>query len=95
MPEECRQNDQIIINELASLKEVFTLKLENFTDINAEQHGALETKLSRIEEQTVRTNGRVTKLEEWKNKLLGGFIISQLIILPVTISLITWAITKK
>jgi hypothetical protein len=33
---------------------------------------AMKTVIERIEEQTTKTNGRVSKLEAWKTRILGG-----------------------
>jgi len=36
------------------------------------QHTEVIEYLKRIEAQTMRTNGRVTSLEGWRNRILGG-----------------------
>jgi hypothetical protein len=42
--------------------------------------------MGRIEVQTSKTNGRVTKLEEWKNRIIGGLIITNIIVVPISIA---------
>ena len=37
----------------------------------------------KIIEQTTRTNGRVTELERWMNRIIGGLIISNIVIVPI------------
>jgi hypothetical protein len=44
--------------------------------------------LQRIEAQTTRTNGRVTKLESWKSLLIGGWSIVLFFVIPLVIA---WA----
>jgi len=39
--------------------------------------------LSRIEAQTIKTNGRVTALEGWRNYIAGGMALFVLIVLPM------------
>ena len=43
--------------------------------------------LTRVEKKVDRTNGRVSKLEEWKNRIVGGLIVTNLILLPVAITI--------
>ena len=39
--------------------------------------------LTRVEKKVDRTNGRVSKLEAWKNRLAGAIVIMNIIILPI------------
>lgn len=42
------------------------------TEIN---HGELIRTLNRIEQQVLKTNGRVTSLEKWRYIITGGMIV--------------------
>jgi len=42
----------------------------------------------RIEAQTTKTNGRVNKLESWKDKVVGALIIMNLLLVPILIATI-------
>ena len=79
-------SNEAIVERIDGLK---NLMVEKF-DKNSEDH-------QRIEAQTTKTNGRVNRLEEnvsdlqdWKNKVLGALIITEIILLPLAI----WALTK-
>ena len=43
--------------------------------------------LTRVEKKQDFTNGRVSKLEAWKNRIVGGLIVTNLILLPVAITI--------
>jgi len=43
--------------------------------------------LKRIEERVKNTNGRVTELEKWKNRIAGGFIVISAVLIPIVLKL--------
>lgn len=53
-----------------------------------EMFGDMEKALGRIEAQTTATNGRVSKLENWKYFISGGMSIITVIVVP----LLAWAL---
>lgn len=57
---------------------------------NVKQHinDTITTPLARIEEQTTKTNGRVTALENWRNYIAGCVVVITLVILPYLFILI-------
>jgi ribosomal 50S subunit-associated protein YjgA (DUF615 family) len=66
--------------------------------MSAEEYELINTKLDYVKEkidevhdQQVKTNGRVTALESWRDRIIGGITILTILILPVLISVInTW-----
>jgi len=64
-------NGEIVI-KLEGLGEKFDL----FAERNTDDHNELK-------EHAVRTNGRLTRLERWKDMILGGGIIVNVIMVPI------------
>ena len=48
----------------------------------------IDENVMEIRVQTIKTNGRVNSLEAWKNKITGGLLITDLILVPIVITLI-------
>jgi hypothetical protein len=62
------RNDNGIIDLQIQLAK-FAASLNTMMQVNEQQHLMITQRLDNILEQTKRTNGRVTKLEEWKESL--------------------------
>ena len=82
-----------INDESYTNRELFLL-FEGFKDKNQLQHESIIESLSNFHEttnlkldgllvQTTKTNGRVNKLENWRNYLTGAFAVVTLIVLPL------------
>jgi hypothetical protein len=65
--------------------EVLDERLANFFRENKEDHNS-------IIEQTTKTNGRVNKHDLWLNRMIGGLILTEIILIPLAIYIITKAI---
>ncbi len=65
--------------------EVLCERLDNLIEKNTEAH-----KL--ILEQTTKTNGRVNKHDTWLNRIIGGLILTEIILIPLAIYIITKAL---
>jgi hypothetical protein len=55
----------------------------------------LRSALTRIEIQTTKTNGRVTMLEDMKNKLVGALIFTNIVLIPFCLILFSNYLSKK
>jgi hypothetical protein len=64
--------------------EVLDERISNFFRENKEDHETIIV-------QTTKTNGRVTKLEAWRNLIIGGLTILNVIVWPFVL----YCITKK
>jgi len=56
-------------------------RLDNFIRENAEEHKSILVQVTKI-------NGSVASIQKWKYMLTGGFIISNIIIIPIIVALI-------
>ena len=68
------QEIQMIIARLDGLKELFEDKFERNNKDHKELIGHQKT-----------TNGRVNKLESWRDRFMGALIITQIILIPLAV----------
>lgn len=61
--------------------EVLCERLDNLIKDNSEDH-------QKIIIQTTRTNGTVSKHETWLNRIIGGMIISNIVLVPILLYLL-------
>lgn len=67
------------------------VKNENYSNREIDHFiGDMKKQLDRIEVQTTKTNGRVTKNELWINRAMGAIAVLLTLILPI----LTWALIK-
>ena len=77
---------QALTNHVNEINIATKVQTAHFEDIKAT--------LKRIEEQTMKTNGRVSKLEFWQNKIVGAIIIISTIVLSLVAYSFNLAVTK-
>lgn len=58
-------------------------KIKGLTDLFNEKFDQNKIDHDKILEQTCKTNGRVNRLESWRDKVIGALIIMNLILLPL------------
>lgn len=53
----------------------------------------MNTTLERVEQQAIKTNGRISKLELWRAMFIGGFIVTDIFLAiiagPILVSIIS------
>jgi len=67
--------------------DVIIERLDNLIRENKENH-------EKILEQTTKTNSRVSHLEDWKAKATGGFIVLNILVVPVVMWLFYERLSK-
>lgn len=63
--------------------------ITSLTNEFRDKHEALSGDVKETKVQVTLTNGRVRKLEQWKFMLLGGFIVVDLVFIPI---IVTWVL---
>jgi len=71
-------------HEEKTYRELIITKLDNLND----KIETVNIKADKTLDQTIRTNGRVTKLEQWRSYLLGAGAVIIMMIISVFIPLI-------
>jgi hypothetical protein len=69
--------------EIDALIQTVITKIDDYASTDKLAHASTKETLDRIETQTVRTNGRVSKLERWQSYVIGFCACVVLILLPV------------
>jgi len=69
-------------------------RLEGVTKLINEKFTENEKSHNAILAQTCKTNGRVSNLEDWKNKIIGALLMMNLVILPIVFMAINNWINK-
>jgi hypothetical protein len=54
-------------------------------DKNLERHKDVMKELGEIKTQTIRTNGRVSRLENWRNWSVGAVTVVVLLVIPLVV----------
>ena len=58
-------------------------KVENIQGGQDDFHQRIDAQLEKILQQTLKTNGRVNKLENWRSVLIGGWSMVTFIVIPL------------
>lgn len=59
---------------------------EDYTKRELDAHFTeIKDSLDRIEKQTIKTNGRVNKLESWRSLLVGAWFVAYCMVIPLAI----------
>lgn len=66
-------------------QDVIIERLTNLIRENFEAHKQIKDDQAKILIQTTLTNGTVSKLKEWKATATGGFIVVNLLVVPVVL----------
>ncbi len=74
------------------IKNMDEVTLKDIVESNFREHGLT---LARIEAQTLKTNGRVNKLENWRSMLVGAWIVFTIILLPTAFFVLELLFGKK
>jgi len=64
----------VVLEKIDSLKNI----LSRFELSNNKDHDELKT-------HAKTTNGRVNKLEDWRNRIIGGIVVLNVLLVPVVI----------
>lgn len=54
----------------------------------------IQDSLKRIEDQTTKTNGRVSSLESWRQYTLGALAVITLLVIPTIVYFLNYSLNK-
>ena len=60
-------------------------KVGNIQEGQDDFHQRIDAQLEKILQQTIRTNGRVNSLENWRSVLIGGWSIVTFLVIPMLV----------
>ena len=63
-------------------------KLDDFQKSNEKDHEVVHEILTDIKDMLKAHDNRITSLEKWINRLIGGLIVTQLVLLPIVIKVL-------
>lgn len=81
--------DPYSVRELDAKFQTIVEKLEELEEQRVIARAETIQTLERIEQQTIKTNGRVSGLERWQSRLQGGIAILTVLVVPIAIYVIT------
>lgn len=76
-------------------QDVIIERLNNLIRENTDAHKQIKDDQAKILIQTTKTNGTVLDLMKWKERATGGFIIINIIVIPIIIWLVCEMLNKK
>jgi len=87
--------EQLFEKQQAIAQDVLIERVNNLIKENSDAHNQIKEDQTRILIQTTKTNGTVLDLLKWKERATGGFIIINVVIIPVLIWLVCELLSTK
>ena len=70
------------------LKELFKSEMKGLRSLFNEKFDTNEKAHEELITQTKKTNGRVSALENWKNRVIGALIMTNIIFVPIILIIV-------